>query len=89
MKMRTYISLIRQEGGSGFGVEFTDFPGCISAGETLLEAYAGAKEALELHVKGMLEDGDEIPDPSGLEVVRKLTEFKGAVPVLVDVRIPS
>ena len=85
--MATYIALIRKDKDSAFGVEFPDFPGCISAGDTLDEAVAGSKEALELHVEGMLEDGDEIPDPSGLEVVRKLPEYKGAVPVLVDVPV--
>jgi len=85
--MATYIALIRKEKDSVFGVEFPDFPGCISAGETLDEAVSGAKEALEIHVESMLEDGDEIPDPSSLEVVRKLPEFKGAVPVLVDVPV--
>ena len=85
--MATYIALIRKEGRSSFGVEFPDFPGCISAGKTLDEAVAGAKEALELHVEGMLEDGEAISDPSSLEVVQKQPEFKGTVPVLIDVPI--
>jgi predicted RNase H-like HicB family nuclease len=85
--MATYIALIRKDKDSVFGVEFPDFPGCISAGDTLDKAVAGAKEALELHVKGMLEDGDEIPNPSGLEVVRRRPEIKGTVPVLVDVPV--
>jgi len=85
--MATYIALIRKEKDSAFGVEFPDFPGCISAGDTLDEAVAGAKEALELHVEGMLEDGEDIPDPSGLDVVKKLPEYTGAVPVIVDVPV--
>jgi len=85
--MATYIALIRKEKDSAFGVEFPDFPGCISAGDTLDEAVAGAKDALELHVDGMLEDGEDIPDPSGLEVVKKLPEYKGAVPVIIDVPV--
>ena len=69
--MATYIALIRKEGKSSFGVEFPDFPGCISAGDSLDEAAVGAKEALELHIEGMLEDGAEIPEPSGLQAISK------------------
>src|SRR5690606_27676707 len=39
-------------------------PGCVSAGETIAEALAGAEEALALHVAGMGEDGEDIPQPS-------------------------
>ncbi len=85
--MPTYIALIRKETGSVYGVEFPDFPGCISAGDTLDEAVAGAKEALELHVEGMIEDSEDVPHPSGLEAIKKLKRTKGAVPVLIDVPV--
>jgi predicted RNase H-like HicB family nuclease len=85
--MTTYIALIRKEKNSAFGVEFPDFPGCISAGDTLDDVVAGAKSALELHVEGMLEDGDPIPEPSGLDAIKKLPEFKGSVPVVIDVPV--
>lgn len=85
--MATYIALIRKEKNSIFGVEFPDFPGCISAGDTLDEAASSAKEALELHVEGMLEDGDSIPEPSGIEAVRDMPGSTGAVPVLLDVKV--
>ena len=83
--MATYIALIRKETGSVYGVEFPDFPGCISAGDTLDEAVAGAKEALELHTEGMIGDGEDIPHPSGLEAIKKLRLAKGSTPVLIDV----
>jgi predicted RNase H-like HicB family nuclease len=30
-----YIAVIHHDPGSAFGVSFPDFPGCITAGETL------------------------------------------------------
>ncbi len=36
--MAAYIALIRKENGSDFGVNFPDFPGCMTAGRTLEEA---------------------------------------------------
>ncbi|MCL2824898.1 MAG: type II toxin-antitoxin system HicB family antitoxin [Polyangiaceae bacterium] len=48
-----YIALIRKEPGSCYGVEFPDFPGCISAGTTPDEAVHSAAQALTLHIRGM------------------------------------
>lgn len=43
----------------GYTVSFPDLPGCITEGDTMEEALHMAKEALELHLYGMEEDGDE------------------------------
>lgn len=48
---------------NGYTVNFPDLPGCITEGDTMEEALHMAKEALELHLYGMEEDGDRIPDP--------------------------
>jgi predicted RNase H-like HicB family nuclease len=48
-------------------VSFPDFPGCITAGKTRKEACRMAVEALSLHIEGMLEDGEPIPEPSTLD----------------------
>ena len=67
--METYIALLRKEKDSDFGVDSPDFPGCITAGRTLEEAHNAASEALRFHIKGMLENGDPIPEPSPLDVI--------------------
>ena len=59
-----YIAIIHKEPDSDFGVSFPDFPGCVSAGETLEEAVLGAQEALSGHVALMIADGDELPKPT-------------------------
>ena len=48
-----YPALIHKEEHSDYGVSFPDFPGCITAGETLEEAYQMAEEALQVHIEGM------------------------------------
>jgi predicted RNase H-like HicB family nuclease len=48
----------------GYTVNFPDLPGCITEGDTMEEALHMAKEALELHLYGMEEDGDKIPEPT-------------------------
>lgn len=68
--MTVYPALIHQDKGKpGYGVTFPDFPGCVSAGETIEEARTMAEEALELHLEGMAEDGEAIPVPSDLDEV--------------------
>jgi predicted RNase H-like HicB family nuclease len=48
----------------GVSVEFPDLPGCLTCGSDVYEAAQMAREALALHLYGMEEDGDPIPDPS-------------------------
>jgi len=47
-------------------VFFPDFDGCISGGNNAKEALINAREALNLHLYGMEQDGDELPEPSDL-----------------------
>jgi predicted RNase H-like HicB family nuclease len=61
--MAAYIALLRKEPSSDFGVDFPDFPGCITAGQTLEDAVRMAAEALALHVEGMRQDREPIPEP--------------------------
>ena len=83
--MTSYIGLIRQDTDSDFGVDFPDFPGCISDGATLDEARHMAQEALELHVAGMIEDGEALPVPSSLEAIMADPDNADAVAFLVTV----
>lgn len=85
--MTPYIALIRKEPGSSFGVDFPDFPGCITAGETLDEAVRKAHEVLAFHVEGMLEDGGAIPEPSALEAIMADPENAGTMPAVVTLGV--
>jgi predicted RNase H-like HicB family nuclease len=67
--MTTYIALIHKDDSSDYGVSFPDLPGCVSAGSSIDEAVANAKEALSLHIEGMLEDGEEIPTPTDADEI--------------------
>jgi predicted RNase H-like HicB family nuclease len=80
-----YIAYLHKDKNSDYGVSFPDFPGCITAGSTLEEARKMAAEALSLHVAGMLEDGEPIPEPSTLDDLQGDPAMKGAVAFLVEV----
>lgn len=81
--MVNYIAVVHKDTNSNFGVSFPDFPGCISSGKTIDEAKDMAYEALSLHIKGMLEDGEKIPDASKLEDIMGDPEYADAMVFLV------
>lgn len=85
--MASYIALLHKDHDSDFGVSFPDFPGCVTAGKTLDEARQLAREALEFHVEGMIEDGERLPRASGLEQVVQEADVKGALVLLVDLDV--
>jgi predicted RNase H-like HicB family nuclease len=83
--LTTYIALLRKDPDSDFGVDFPDFPGCITAGSTLGETRTMAQEALEAHIGCMLELGQTIPEPSPLDQVMADPDNAEAIPFLVAV----
>ncbi len=60
---RSYLGAVC-EGAGTFGIVFRDFPGCVSAGDTLDEVLAMGAEALQGHVEAMVDAGELIASPS-------------------------
>lgn len=61
--MSKYLIVI-EETPSGFSAYSPDVPGCVSTGRTRAEVEAQMREAIELHLDGLREDGAPIPRPS-------------------------
>jgi len=64
------VILIPDETG-GYTVEVPSLPGCISEGDTVEEALVNIKEAIELYIESLIEDGEDIPEdiPSPIQVM--------------------
>lgn len=58
--MREYTVIIEKAHGN-FSAYAPDLPGCVSTGATLRKTVANMREAIELHVEGMIEDGLSAP----------------------------
>ena len=69
----------------GISVEFPNLPGCLTCGDTEEEALRMAKDALELHLYGLEEDGEKIPNPSKIS---QLGIDKNQFIALIDVWMP-
>lgn len=87
--MATYIALVHKELDSDYGVSFPDFPGCVTAGADLEEATVSAKEALQFHIDGLLEDDAKIPEPTPLDQVLSLPQAREAGALLVEANVPE
>ena len=54
---------------TGFSAHVPDLPGCAATGRTLAEVKKRMAKAIEMHLTAMRQDGDEIPEPSRVEIV--------------------
>lgn len=57
-----YKILLNKEEEGGYMVTVPALPGCITQGDTVDEALAMAKEAIELYVEELQSRGEPIPD---------------------------
>ena len=71
---------------NGISIEFPDLPGCLPCTDSIDSELAveNAKEAMGLHLCGMMYDGEAIPEPTPLE---KIEIKKNQMPVLISIDI--
>ena len=84
-----YPAIVDKDPDSDFCVLFPDFPGCVSAGDTVDEALRYAEEALTGHIGMMLADDDEIPEPTPFVEIAKLSDATTVAIALVPVVFPG
>jgi predicted RNase H-like HicB family nuclease len=63
--MKRY-AIVVERAARNFAAYVPDLPGCVATGETVEEAERLLREAIELHVAGMREDGLPVPEPSSV-----------------------
>ncbi len=80
-----YPIVIHKEKRSDFGVTVPDLPGCFSAGSTIDEALAMARQAIELHIEGLVEEGLSIPEPTSIDRLRKNADYAGGIWAVVEI----
>jgi predicted RNase H-like HicB family nuclease len=63
--MKKY-AIVVERAGRNFAAYVPDLPGCVATGESVEEVERLLREAIELHVAGMREDGLSVPEPSSV-----------------------
>ena len=56
--------VVVEKGPTSFGAYVPDLPGCVAAGETKAEVLALVREAIDLHLEGLRDEGQPIPVPT-------------------------
>jgi len=57
-------AVVIEKAQSNYSAYVPDLPGCVATGATVAEVEAQIREAIEFHIDGMRQDGEEIPQPS-------------------------
>ena len=61
--MKEY-AVIYELAGSNYSAYVPDLPGCIACGDTLEETEQLIKEAIELYIEELKNDGKPVPEPT-------------------------
>ena len=61
ISMRYRILVVTEEGPRNYSAYAPEVPGCVATGKTRDDTLRLMREALRLHLEGMVEDGDEMP----------------------------
>src|SRR5205823_11780697 len=61
--MRKYAIVI-ERGEHTYSAYVPDLPGCVTTGGSIEEIERNIREAIALHLDGLLDEGEEIPDAS-------------------------
>lgn len=64
--------VVVEKGKSSYGAYVPDLPGCVAVGETRREVLKLIREAVELHIESLREQGDPIPPPTSRSEVIKI-----------------
>jgi len=83
--MMNYPIVIHKDRKSDYGVTVPDLPGCFTAGGTIDEALAMAREAIELHLEGLIEEGQPVPRPGTIERYKDDPGYGGGIWAVVAV----
>lgn len=62
---KRYLILIEGGPPSNYSAWSPDLPGCVATGGSLGEVEREMHAAIALHLEGLAEDGEPIPEPSG------------------------
>ena len=57
-------AVVIEKAKENYSAYVPDLPGCVAAGDTVEETDQLIREAIEIHLKGMREDGLPIPEPT-------------------------
>ena len=63
-------AVVVERSPTGFAAYVPDLPGCVAAGRTRAEVERLIREAIQIHLEGLRQGGEPIPEPTtGVDLV--------------------
>jgi len=87
MKTFTYAGIAEGDIHGGYSLYFPDLDGCITAADTMMELASMAREALQLHLEGLLAHGLDIPAPTAPESLPRDPDVEVAGVLLITATV--
>lgn len=62
-------AVVIEKGPTSYGAHVPDLPGCVAAAETREEVCAMIREAIQLYIEALEEEGLPVPKPQSYELI--------------------
>jgi predicted RNase H-like HicB family nuclease len=69
MGKRVRYTVVIEKGPESYGAYVPDLPGCAAVGDSVAQVKRLIREAIELHIEGMIEDGEQPPAASARSAI--------------------
>lgn len=77
--------VLHTDDGIRYGVTVPDIKGCYSTGDSMDDAIESIKEAIDLHLEGIAEDGEDLPVASNISMHKDNPDYADGVWALVEI----
>jgi predicted RNase H-like HicB family nuclease len=57
-------AVVIEKANLNYSAYVPDLPGCVAAADTMAEVTELMREAIKMHIEGLIEDGLEVPQPT-------------------------
>ena len=61
-----HYAIVVEKANSNYSAYVPDLPGCAATGATVEETERRLRDAIEVHVQGLRDDGLPVPEPSSI-----------------------
>jgi predicted RNase H-like HicB family nuclease len=59
-------AIVIEKADGNYSAYVPDLPGCVATGATVKEAEAEIRDAIRLHIEGLKQDGQPVPQPTSI-----------------------
>ena len=76
--------VVSEWSSTSYGAHVRDLPGCVAVGESQAEVEVLIREAIEIHIEGLREHGQAIPEPTSTSQLVTIDAQLGMQPTAAD-----